>query len=224
MPKQCEIIERQGRQMAMWIDRRGAKQYDEVTIGERGQFKIVRQSPTFVARYRDADGLEIIRSTGCRDEQSAKQVLADLVRRVEHVRAGILTNDESRQADHASTRMDEHVAAYLSHLQAKTTRGKKISTHHRVNVEHQVTRVVRECGFRRLGDISRESLEKWMNAREAEGMGGRTRNCHRGSIVAFCNWCVESGRLGFNPLINLSKADEISDRRRVRTPDPGSTS
>lgn len=34
--------------------------------------------------------------------------------------------------------------------------------------------------------------------------------------MAFCNWCVESGRLSFNPLARLHKADEHGDRRRNR--------
>src|SRR5690606_2769859 len=65
-------------------------------------------------------------------------------------------------------------------------------------------------------EITREAMEGWMNQREAEGMAGRTRNTHRAAIVAFCNWCVESGRLSFNPLARLHKADEHGDRRRNR--------
>lgn len=202
--------------MAMWIDRRGTKQYDQITTGQQGQIKIVRQSPTWFARYRDAQGIERIESTGCRDEQAARQVLADLLRRVEHVKAGILTTEQHRQADFADQPLTRHIAAYLEHLKAKTVRGKRVSTHHRRNVKHQLERVAAECGFKRVADISRESMETWMNRREAEGMAGRTRNTHRAAIVAFCNWCVESGRLSFNPLARLHKADEYGDRRRNR--------
>jgi integrase len=55
-----------------------------------------------------------------------------------------------------------------------------------------------------------------MIAREHSGMGARTRNLHRAAAVAFCNWCVETGRLLVNPFSNTPKADEDSDPRRRR--------
>ncbi len=216
LPRQCEIVERRGHRVAMWIDRRGRKHYDQITTGQHGQTKIIRESPTWFARYRDAEGIERIESTGCRDEQAARQVLADLLRRVEHVKSGILTAEQERQADFADQPIARHIAAYMEHLKAKTVRGKRVSAHHRRNVKHQLERVVAECGFKRVADISREAMETWMNQREVEGMAGRTRNTHRAAIVAFCNWCVESGRLSFNPLARLHKADEHGDRRRNR--------
>lgn len=216
LPKHTEIVERRGRRVVMWFDRRGRRKYDDLTTGIRGEPKIIRESPTYFARYRDANGGERIETTGCKDEQAARQVLAEMVKRVEHRKAGILTPEQDRQADFANQSIADHVAAYLEHLKAKTVRGKRVSAHHRRNVKHQLERTMAECGFKRVGDISREAMETWMNQREAKGMAGRTRNTHRAAIVAFCNWCVESGRLSFNPLSRLHKADEHGDRRRIR--------
>jgi integrase len=216
MPKRFEIVERQGRKVAMWFDRRGRRQYDEVTAGNHGETKIIRQSPTYFARYRDADGLERIESTGCKDEQSARQVLADLLKRVEHRKAGIFTAEQDLQVRHAERPISQHVADYIEHLKAKTVRGRKVSGKHRANVERHLKKVIADCGFRLLGDISRGAMEKWMNQQEAADMGARTRNMHRSAIVGFCNWCVETDRLAANPLARLCKADEHSDRRRTR--------
>jgi len=216
LPKHCQIVQRRGRPMAMWIDRRGRRQYDQVTTGRQGQIKIIRESPTWFARYRDADGVERIESTGCRDEQAARQVLADRVKRVEHHKAGILTPEQDRQANHADRPLAHHVREYIEHLKAKTVRGKRVSAHHRRNVEHQLQRLVSDCAFRLLRDITRSALEKWMNQREADGMGARTRNTHRSAIVGFCNWCVHTDRMAANPLTRLCKADEHADRRRTR--------
>ena len=216
LPKRFEIVERQGRKMAMWFDRRGKRQYDDITTGNRGETKIIRQSPTYFARYRDADGVEQIESTGCKDEQSARQVLADILKRVEHRKAGILTVEQDRQANHAERPISQHVADYIEHLRAKTVRGRKISAKHQTNVEHQLKKVIKDCEFSVLGDIHRGAMEKWMNREEAAGTGARTRNTHRSAIVGFCNWCVETDRLGANPLARLCKADENSDRRRNR--------
>ena len=216
LPKQYEIIDQRGRPVAMWTDRRGRTRYDEITTGRGGQMKIVRGSPTWFARYRDVDGIERIVSTGCRDEQAARHVLAQLLQRVEHVKAGILTAEQYRQAEHADRPMADHLAAYLEHLRAKTVRGRRVSAHHRRNVEHQLQRIIAECGFKRLTEITREAMEGWMIQRETEDMASRTRNTYRAAIVAFCNWCVESSRLSLNPLTRLHKADEHSDRRRNR--------
>lgn len=68
-PKDVEIVERQGRKMALWRDRQGRKHYDRITVGRKGQVKIVRTSPTWLARYRDADGQLVTVSTGCRDRR-----------------------------------------------------------------------------------------------------------------------------------------------------------
>ena len=143
-------------------------------------------------------------------------MLADLVKRAEHVKAGIVTPQQARTADHSDAPLSEHIAAYMEHLRAKTVRGKRVSEKHRYNVRLKLERLVEECGYAWLRDITRGSMEKWMNRAEASGMGARTRNTYRSSIVAFCNWCVETDRLIANPLEKLCKADVRSDRRRTR--------
>src|SRR5262249_31116584 len=47
-------------------------------------------------------------------------------------------------------------------------------------------------------------------------LGARTRNYYRESLVAFANWCVESGRLVGHDLARIPKADAKADPRRQR--------
>ena len=216
LPKDAEIVQHQGKKVALWLDRRGRKHYEQITTGREGQIKIIRESPTWMAQYRDADGRKLVVSTDCRDEQAARQVLANLVRRVEHIKAGILTPEQDRQAAHAVKSLTGHTADYLEHMRAKTVRGRKVSNKHRVEVERQLKVIARDCGFTKLNDINREAMEKWMNRREKAGMGARTRNTYRAAILTFCNWCVETDRLAANPLARLCTADETCDRRRTR--------
>lgn len=216
LPKGTEIVERRGKRVALWLDRRGRKHYEQITTGRRGEVKLLRESPTWMAQYRDASGRKLVVSTGCRDEQAARQVLANLVRRVEHIKSGIVTPEQDRQATHAARSLSEHVASYLEHMRAKTIRGRKVSKKHRVEVERQLKMIARDCGFTKLADISREAMEKWMNRQEKAGMGARTRNTYRAAILTFCNWCVETDRLAANPLAKLCTADETCDRRRMR--------
>lgn len=216
LPKNTQIVERNGQKMALWVDNKGKKHFDQITTGNKGQTKIIRYSPTYLAQYRDADGQRVIESTGCRDEQAARHVLAELVKRVEHIKAGIISTQQCRTADHAKVGFNEHINVYLEHLQAKTIRGKRVSIDHRINVQRQLEKLIDDCKFRRLIDITRDSMEKWMNRSEKDGMGARTRNTYRAAIIAFCNWCVETDRMAANPLARLCAADEHADRRRTR--------
>lgn len=216
MPKNVTIIERDGKQVAKWVDCNGKKHLDPTMVGRRGQLKIVRFAPTFFAQYRDANGQMVIESTGCQDEQAARHVLAERVKRVEHIKAGILTGQQCRTADHARNTLQEHIDGYVEHLQAKTIRGKRVSGGHRSNVLRQLNTLLADCHFKRLQDITRDAMEKWMNRSEQQGMGPRTRNTYRAAIIAFCNWCVETDRLAANPLSRLCIADEHADRRKTR--------
>ena len=216
LPKNTEIVDRRGRKMALWRDRRGRKHYDEITTGRRGQTKIIRESPMWIAQYRDATGKKLVVPTGCRDEQAARQVLANLVRRVEHIKAGILTPEQDRQATHAVRSLAGHIEDYHQHMRAKTIRGRKVSEKHRTEVKRRITAIAGDCNFTRLTDINREAMEKWMNRKEKARMGARTRNTYRAAIMTFCNWCVETDRLAANPLAKLCPADETCDRRRTR--------
>lgn len=216
LPMNAKVTERNGKPMTLWYDRRGRRHYNRVTTGRHGEARILRHRPTWIARYRDADGNPAKVSTGCRDETAARQVLANLLRRVEFVKAGLFSPQQDRMATHARRTVIEHVADYLEHLRAKTVRGKRLSPTHRENVKRQLRRLVDDCGFRHLSDIHCDALEKWMNRKETEGMGARTRNTYRSAILAFVNWCTQTDRLPANPLVRLSPADDRSDRRRRR--------
>jgi integrase len=213
LPKSAETFEKDGETWARWEGRGGVTRMGRLRPGGR---RVEMETKTWVARYRDGEGRRREVSTGCRDKAAARQVLADLVKRAEQVRAGIITPQQARTADHADVPVSEHVAAYLQHLEVKTVRGKRVSEHHRKNVRGQLRRLLEECTYHRLADITRESMERWMARAEKTGMAARTRNTYRAAIVAFCNWCVETDRLTANPLDGLCKADVRSDRRRVR--------
>lgn len=216
LPGQAQLVEQYGQTLARWIDNKGKRRLDQTTIDRKGQVKIIRYAPTYWAQYRDADGQMVIESTGCRDKQAAQHVLAQRVKRVEQIKAGILTAQQRRTADYAGLPLQEHVDAYLEYLRCKTVRGKRVSAAHCDNVQRQLKTLLKDCNYRRLQDLTRESMQKWMNRAEQAGKSSRTRNTYRAAIIAFCNWCVETDRLTANPLARLGSADEHCDRRKTR--------
>ena len=119
-----------------------------MTTGKDGADRIRDESGTYVARYRDGDGIVVEVSTGCRDKTAAQSVLADLERKAERVRAGLLTPAEARTAEHLATPIGEHVAAYMTSLEASGASPKHVAETRRV-----LDAVLEGCEFRTLADL-----------------------------------------------------------------------
>jgi hypothetical protein len=184
-----------------------------VTTGKDGANRIRDESGTYVARYRDGKNQLVEVSTRCRDKSAAENMLAELKRKAERVRSGLLTPAEARTAQHLATPIGEHFDAYLNALAAAGS-----VPMHRSNVKSYLNRLAADCGFGRLADLNRESLEKWLARETKSGRSARSRNTHRTSLIAFANWCADPsiGRLSSNPFKGVPKADEKADPRRRR--------
>ncbi len=211
LPAGAELFTRKGERFARWKDKRGRTRTAPVTVGKDGADRILTESPYFVAKYRDGAGNVQTVATGCRDEQAARRVLADLERRAELVRAGVMTTGEDGAARHQGTPFAEHLEAYVGSLEAAGA-----CPEHRKERRRQLRRLAANCGWRTLADLQRDSFERWLALRAREGMGARTRNSYLTSALAFVNWAVESGRLLANPFDRIPKADEKADPRRQR--------
>src|SRR5688572_15488896 len=88
LPSGAEIFVRKGERFARWRSK-GKTRTAPLTKGEDGTDRIVTESPFYVAKYRDGSGVVRVEPTGCRDETSARQVLAGLERKAELVRSGV---------------------------------------------------------------------------------------------------------------------------------------
>jgi integrase len=211
LPPGAEIIVRKGERLARWKDRQGKTRTAPLTIGKDAGERIVTESPYFIAKYRDGAGLVREVATGCRDETAARQVLADLERRAELVRSGVMTASEDAVARRLNVPIADHLAAYAEHMRAKG-----LSETHRDYTDAHLQRIVRECSFGTLRDLAREPFERWLLRLVDAGAGARTRNCYRDDLVAFANWCAQTGRLPANPFAAIGKLNREADRRRQR--------
>src|SRR5688572_14111793 len=100
VPPGAEVTVRNGERVARWRVR-GKVRTARLTTGAGGADRIVTESATYFAKYRDADGAVRTRPTGCRDRQAAEQLLKRWEREVEQVRAGTLDRkalDAARQS------------------------------------------------------------------------------------------------------------------------------
>ena len=81
---------RRGKELARWQSGKNQLRTAEVLDDGRVQFV----SDCWYVRYRLASGRMRRQSTGCRDRQAAEKVLADILAKVEKVKAGVMSQDE----------------------------------------------------------------------------------------------------------------------------------
>src|SRR5262249_7831884 len=146
LPKDAEVFTRRGERRARW-NQRGKTRTAALTRGRDGADRLLLESPFYVAQYRDGTGLLQVVSTGCRDENAARQGLADLERRAELVRARVMTATEAAVSDHQATPLAEHFQSYLASLEAKGA-----CKEHRSERDRQLHRLAAECSFGLLAD------------------------------------------------------------------------
>jgi len=210
LPAGAETFVRKGERFARWKSK-GKTRTAPLTTGNDGADRIVIESSRYVAKYRDGAGVVRVVPTGCRDEDAARRVLADLERKAELVRAGVISAAEAAVGEHQDVPLAEHLGAYLLHLEASG-----VSPKHLYEVRRQLDRLAADCRFGRLADMNAAPVERWLVQRAAEGMSGRTRNTYLAAAIAFANWCVDDSRLVVNPFGRIAKANEDADRRRTR--------
>jgi len=107
LPAGAKIIVRDGERLARWKDAKGRTR-TAIMVGDDAADpnRIIATAGTYTAKYRDGNGRVVEVTTGCRDQDTARRVLADLGRRRELVLAKVITAAENAVADHQSTPLD----------------------------------------------------------------------------------------------------------------------
>ena len=212
MPAGAEIVTRRGTKFARWQN--GKKQVRTAEVLKDGRVMFV--ADCWYVRYRDANGKCQRESTGCRERQAAEKVLADILGRTEKVRAGVMSRQEMAASNGLEAPIEKHIKNYLSHLAVKIIRGRRVSPRHVKYVGEKLERIISECRFATLKDIDRKTMQHWLTKLSHTSLSSRTVNMHRAAIIAFCNWCVNEGRLIVNPLAGLPKVPETEPTRKRR--------
>ena len=237
LPGGAKIVTRDSNRVAEWIDGSGKKRHAPVN-GPRAKRPGIRErATTYTAQYRDGNGVVRRVPTGCKSLAAARAVLSDLESRAEKVKSGVVTQAEVDVAEHADTAIVEHINAYVAALACKRGKGArvKVSRQHVENVDRTLRAAVEECGFRRLRDLRREAVERWVvrlidlpaevvldeagNMVAAARPSARTINAKLVILTAWGNWLVRSQSLATNPFERLRAdvgLDEEDDVRRCR--------
>ncbi len=172
---------------------------------------VAAQSAIYVAKYRDHTGLVVARSTGCRDETTARHKLAKWEAETEQILAGILDATALQTARASAGSIAEHLNSYEQSLIAN-----EVSDTYRANARRALQRLIDELDFKTLADFRRDKIEPWLSQAIAEEMSARTRNYYRDAGARFLYWCMDNGRVLGHDLNKLPKADERADPKRRR--------
>jgi len=136
-------------------------------------------------------------------------MLAEIVRRVERQKSGIIEAGTERLGEPVV----DHLAEYRRHLESKGR-----SEFHVAETARLITKVTEACRIKLLKELqgSRERIEQHLAARLAEGWSHRTANGDLTAIRSFCRWLVQRRLLSNDPTVGISKLNEDEDRRRER--------
>lgn len=210
VPRAAEIVEKDGRRFARW-KLRGKALTLPIDTADDGTETVVVRSGVYVAKFRDHTGRVVERSTGCRDESTARQKLTAWEREVEQIRAGVLDATALDTARAAAGPLAPLLASYEQSLIARD-----VGKMHRTNALSALRRLAAEIPLRSVRDLRREIVEPWLCNAIAGGMKARARNYYRDFCVTFANWLVENGKLREHDLDRLPKADPKADPVRPR--------
>lgn len=128
-------------------------------------------------------------------------------------------------ADHREAQISDHLGVWVSEIRKTGS-----SEYYANQCNARINRLIRECGWEFLGDISPESFIQWRSSAVSEishnakdkakaktgPMGPRTQNHYLVTLVSFCRWCVKRKRTDTNPVSDVQKVDQAGDVRRKR--------
>jgi len=204
LPAGAEVSMRDKERWAKWTDGKGRSRSARMTDAGR----ITVESGTYIAQYRDGQGIVREMSTGCRDKGAANSILTRLERESELVRAGVMTVPEHAAAGHAHASLDSHIDAFILHMVAKGT-----VDHHRKKTKAYLMKMNEACRFSKLPHLRRDVFERWL---DSQTFSARVRNGYRVAAVSFGNWLLRGQRMTLNPFAGIPRANEKLDVRRQR--------
>ncbi len=129
---------------------------------------------------------------------------------LEHkIKAGLVDRRQHEIEQHALRPALEVLPEFIEHM-----KGKGDSAGHIKNVEKAIKECLQVCGAQRLLELDPVRVNRWLSDL---ALSARSKNYRRTSILAFCKWACDYGRVPRNPVPSalIPRFDEEADRRRL---------
>ncbi len=156
------------------------------------------------------------RSTGTRSKSDAERIARSWIERAKLEEAGLLAPEGGTPLQrHAKASIASHVNDFSASKRAEGRTEKYVG-----DTEGMIRRTAEECGWKVLGDLAPDELERLISRKMAPtdetDRAWTNRTAHK-CVTAwrtFCRWCVSDGRLQADPLARLKKPAPHRERSR----------
>jgi integrase len=146
-------------------------------------------------------------SLGVSDKQVAQQKLNKLIQELEHESAGLIPAKAEREA--AQSPLLDLISEYVNEL---TVLGRSVD--HLRHVNTRLRRLVRECRWTRLADVTPASFQSWR--KEQVTKAPKTLNEYLATLSAFWTWLRKQSRVSVNPFELVERTDTRGKERIQR--------
>ena len=144
-------------------------------------------------------------SLDCADKQTAEQKLRDTIRDQERESVGLLAPASQRETFESP--LTELVDSYVADLKSLGR-----SEDHIRHVDKRLSRLIRECKWESLREITADSFLRW---RAEQTQAPKTINEYHAVLSALFTWLRKQNRVPANPVEIISKVD-TRGRERLR--------
>jgi integrase len=178
------------------------------TIKDKNGKRIRKKSAFWYVDYKTADGTRK-RVKGFRDKAATAQLAAELERKAELARTGII----DRYAEDRKKPLKQHMEDFYQSLLAK---GGTVA--HAKQTKYRAEQIINRCKFAIWTDISASKVERCLaDLRNGEArLSVGTSNSYLQAIKQFCRWMVQDGRASESPVAHLAGINARTDRRHDR--------
>jgi integrase len=173
--------------------------------GKKGKVRVAR---TWCGKFRlPGDERPTVVALRVMDKQVAQEKLREIVRARERQRAGF--GPTKTEQDAATQSVERCVREYV-----QLKRGEHCDEKYVRELELKLLRLMRECDWSTLRDVTANSFEAWRARQPREKMSGKTLNEYRAAISGLCKWLEPS--TGSNPMRWVRGIKALGDPRRKR--------
>jgi integrase len=144
-------------------------------------------------------------SLGVSDKQVAEQKLREVIRDHERTAVGMMAPAAQHEAFHSP--LGVVIGEYVADLVALGR-----SEDHIRHVDKRLQRLMRECGWQSLRDVTSESFLRW---RTGQKQAPKTINEYHAALSALFTWLRKQGRAAINPFEIVTKID-TRGKERIR--------
>jgi len=178
------------------------------TVKDKNGKRIRKKSAFWYVDYKTADGTRK-RVKGFKDKAATVQLAAELERKAELARTGIV----DRYAEDRKKPLKQHLEDFYQALLAK---GDTID--HAKQTKYRAEQIINRCKFAMWTDISASKVQRCLaDLRNSEnGLSAQRSNYYLQSIKQFCRWMVQDGRASESPVVHLTRMNAKADRRHDR--------